>query len=150
MYVLVDDERDRLVLRRLRPWHVLLAHLQAGSLDRELARGDAPESCEYLAARAQLLSSPRYRRGLAASLQRLVTGTGGAVSVRHFVARRQVAAAAGELSELAERLREPGLVSARGVAMVCELLREGTGPLYQNRGPGALRYAATRAIQALS
>lgn len=149
MYVLVDDDFDRLVLRKLRPWHVLLARLQAGSLDRELARGDTPESCEYLAVRAQQLSSPRYRRALAASLQRLVTGERSTASMQYLIGRKRVAAAADELSDLAERLRQPGLVSAHGVAMVSELLREGNGPLYQDRGPAALRHAAQRAIQAL-
>jgi hypothetical protein len=150
VYVLIDDDFDRLVLRKLRPWHVLRTRLQAATLDRELARGDAPESCEYLAVRAQQLSSPRYRRALAASLQRLVSGGNTAASMHYLIGRKRVAAAAGELSDLAERLREPGLVSARGVAMACELLREGNGPLYQDCGPAALRHAALQAIQALS
>jgi hypothetical protein len=150
MYVLVADDRDRMELRRLRPWHTLVARLQAGALDRELARGDSPESCEYLGARAQQLTSARYRRGLATSLRRLLAEVDGKPSTRHFLLRGQIAAAADELSELAERLRAPGPVPVRGVAMVCELLREGTGPLYRDHGPASLRHAARRAIQGLA
>jgi hypothetical protein len=150
MYALVVDDRDDMVLRRLGPRYALAARFRAGTLDRELARGDSPESCEYLAARAQQLTSARYRRSLAASLGRLLADADGRPSARNFVARGQVAAAAEELTELADRLRERGPVPARGVAMVCELLREGTGPLYRDRGPAAVRHAARRAIQALA
>ncbi|HEY1628105.1 MAG TPA: hypothetical protein VGG16_30385 [Streptosporangiaceae bacterium] len=51
---------------------------------------------------------------------------------------------------MAERLRAPGPVAARGVAMVCELLREGAGPLYRDRGPDALRHSVRRVIEALA
>jgi hypothetical protein len=149
MYVLVETG-NRMALHRLRPWHSLAARLQAGTLDRELARGDTPESCQYLAARAQQLTSARYRRGLAASLSRLLAQADGRPSLYQLAKRNQVAAAADELSVLAERLRTPGPVPVRGVAMVCDLLRDGAGPVYQGRGPAALRHAAGRAIQALA
>jgi hypothetical protein len=44
MYVLIDDDRVGLALRRLRPWHRVLARCQAGRLDRELAEGASPEA----------------------------------------------------------------------------------------------------------
>ena len=148
MYVLIDDDGDRLALCRLRPWHGLLARLQAGGLDRELARGDTPESCEYLAARALQLTSARHRHGLAASLRRLLAGSGCAMSM-HLVRGDRIAQAHAELAELAARLEAPGAVPARGVAMVSQLLTEGTGPLYTDRGPDALRDAARRAVREL-
>jgi hypothetical protein len=148
-YVLVANDDDRLTLRRLRSWHGLRARLQAGGLDRELARGDAPESCEYLAARARQLTSPRHRHGLAVSLRRVLAGTGCAASM-HLMRGDRVARAADEIAALAERLDAPGTVPARGVAMVSQLLSEGTGPLYTDRGPDALRDAARRAARELA
>ena len=76
MYVLIDDDRAGLALRRLRPWHRLLARCQAGRLDRELAEGASPEASAALAARAMRLTSLDFRRDLAASLRRIVVATG--------------------------------------------------------------------------
>jgi hypothetical protein len=149
VYVLVTDDSGRLTLRKLRPWHAVLARLQAGQLDSELARGDDPESCEYLAVRAQQLTSAQYRHGLAVSLLRLLDGPSWPVTTR-LVSRTRIATAAAELAELATRLEEPGLLPARGVAMVVQLLSESTGPLYLDHGPDALRDAARRAAQALA
>ena len=44
MHVLVDDDLGRLVLRRVQPWHRMLACSRAGRLDRELAAGTSPEA----------------------------------------------------------------------------------------------------------
>jgi hypothetical protein len=52
MHVLLDDDLGRLTLRRLRPWHRLLAHCMAARLDRDLAGGASPESSALLAARS--------------------------------------------------------------------------------------------------
>ena len=57
MYILIDDDRAGLALRRLLPWHRLLARCQAGRLDRELAEGASPEASAALAARAMRLTS---------------------------------------------------------------------------------------------
>jgi hypothetical protein len=148
MYVLVADKGDRLTLRRLRSWRGLLTRLQANGLDRELARGDAPESCAYLAARAQQLTSARYRHDLAVSLHQVLAGSGCAASM-HLLRGDRIARAAGELAELAARLEAPGTVPARGVAMVSRLLSEGDGPLYTDHGPDALREAARHAASEL-
>ena len=67
MYVLLDDDLGRLTLRRLRPWHRLLARCLAVRLDRNLADGVRPELGAILAARALRLTSSRFRRDLAAS-----------------------------------------------------------------------------------
>jgi hypothetical protein len=72
MHVLVHDELGRLTLRRLRPWHRVLARAQAARLDRELAGGVSPEASATLAARALQLTSAGFRRHLAASLQRIL------------------------------------------------------------------------------
>jgi len=70
MHVLIDDDLGRLTIRRLWPWHRLLARCLAPNLDRQLADGTRPEASAVLAARAMVLTSVRYRRGLAASLRR--------------------------------------------------------------------------------
>jgi hypothetical protein len=69
-HVLLRDELGRLSLRRLRPWHRVLARCAAPWLDRELAAGTSPETSVALAARAIQLTSMKFRHDLAASLQR--------------------------------------------------------------------------------
>ena len=72
MHVLLDDELGRLTVRRLRPWHRWLARGLAARLDRQLADGAQPEASAILAARAMFLTSAEFRRGLAASLRRIL------------------------------------------------------------------------------
>src|SRR5271165_3119608 len=48
MHVLLDDDQGRLRLRRLRPWHPMLACFLAARLDRELADGTSPEASASL------------------------------------------------------------------------------------------------------
>jgi hypothetical protein len=167
MYVLVDDDRSGLALRRLQPWHRLQARCQAGRLDRELAEGASPEACADLAARAMRLTSMEFRRDLAASLQRIVVATGEPVQVppAQFAAPKSPSAArpprvplryarinqsAQLLAELAGRLAAPGPVPARGVAMVTRLLSDGMGPLYREASRDDLGAIAERATQALT
>ena len=76
IHVLVHDDLGRLMLRRLRPWHRVLARTRAARLDRELAGGKSPEASVTLAARAMRLTSPGFRRDLAASLQRILAAAG--------------------------------------------------------------------------
>jgi hypothetical protein len=168
MYVLVDDDRGGLELRRLQPWHRLLAHAQAGRLDRELAEGASPEASACLAARAAQLTSTPFRRDLAASLRRIVLAAGeppAARPVRQVAAPKspgaahpprvplrlaQISQSARPIAELASRLAEPGPVPVRGVAMVTRLLSEGTGPLYREAGRDDLCVIIDRATQALT
>jgi len=42
MHVRLHDDLGRLTLRRLRPWHRMLARSRATLLDRELANGMSP------------------------------------------------------------------------------------------------------------
>jgi hypothetical protein len=73
---LLDDDLGRLTLRRLRPWHRMLASSRAARLDRELADGMRPEASASLASRAMRLTSPDFRRDLAASLWRILAAAG--------------------------------------------------------------------------
>ena len=167
MYVLVDDDRSGLALRRLQPWHRLQARCQAGRLDRELAEGASPEACADLAARAMRLTSLEFRRDLAASLQRIVVATGEPAQARpaQFAVPKSPSAArppriplryarisrsARQLAELASRLAEPGPVPVAGVAMVTRLLSDGTGPLYREASRDDLGTIVERATQALT
>jgi hypothetical protein len=167
MHILIDDDRAGLALRRLRLWHRLLACCQAGRLDRELAEGASPEASAFLAARAMRLTSMGFRRGLAASLRRIVVATGEPASARSAehvapkspatarpprvpLSRARISQSARLLAELASRLAAPGPVPARGVAMVTRLLCEGNGPLYREASRDDLSLIAERAVQALT
>jgi hypothetical protein len=166
MQVLLDDELGRLTIRRLRPWHLILARVMAAGLDRQLANGASPEAGVFLAARAMVLTSPGYRRGLAASLRRLVAASvdpqgrprplpaarsAGAARQPQVVLRRdEIARSAPELAELAGCLADPEPVPARGVALVNQLLADGGGPLYRTGGGDDLSTVIERASQALT
>jgi len=164
MQVLLDDNLGRLALRRLRPWHRMLARVLAGRLDRQLADGARPEANAMLAARAIFLTSTAYRRALAASLRRMVATSARArprlVSARSSAGiafqphippgRPQIRAATAELAGLAGSLTGPGPLPARGVAMVSLLLSDGGGPLYRAGRPGDLSTIVARAAQTLA
>jgi hypothetical protein len=132
MHVLLEDDVGRLAVRRLRPWHLVLARCLAPRLDRQLAEGARPEQSPALAARALQMTSMAFRRDLAASLRRI-----------------PAAPAAQELRELARRLTAPGPVPVRGVAIVAELLADGGGPLYRRAGPDDLGTIIRLAAEAL-
>ncbi len=163
MHILVDDDLGRLVLRRVWPWHLMLACSRAGQLDRELAAGTSPEASVVLAARAARLTSTEFRRDLAASLRRMLAaagqpvravaaqrpGLGGARPPRVPVRTLRISQTAPRLAELASRLLEPGPVPVRGVAMVTLLLTDGTGPLYREASRADLGVIADRAALAL-
>jgi hypothetical protein len=162
MHVLVNDDQGRLALRRLRLWQRVLAHGAAGNLDRALAAGASPESNARLAARAVRLTSTEFRRDLAASLRRILVAAGeptlpARARVLLGVGRpvplplqaRSIGQNAPLLAELAGRLLEPGPVPVRGVAMVADLLTDGTGPLYRDAAARDLTVLARRAADAL-
>jgi hypothetical protein len=141
-HVLLRDDLGRLTLRRLRPWHRLLARCAAARLDRELAAGASAETSVLLAARAMQLTSMKYRRDLATSLQRILAAaghppagmpsqTGAGHPPRVPLCRARISRSAGPLAALAGSLAAPGPVGAHGVAMVSQLLADGAGPLYR-------------------
>jgi hypothetical protein len=165
MQVLLDDDLGRLTLRRVRPWHWLLARGLAARLDRQLADGVRPEANALLAARAMVLTSIKYRRGLAASLRRILVASvspetrprpmaasrsAGAARQPYVPLRRdQIARSAAELAGLAGCLAEQDPLPARGVAMVSQLLTDAGGPLYRAGSRDDLDVIIERASQAL-
>jgi len=141
-HVLLRDDRGRLTLRRLRPWHRLLARCVAATLDRELAAGTSPETSAALAARASQLTSTRFRRDLATSVQRILVATAEPPPVipsrmatcyppRLPLRRARIRQCAGPLARMGGHLTTPGPVPVQGVAMASQLLADGTGPLYR-------------------
>jgi hypothetical protein len=166
MHVLIDDDLGRLTLRRLSPWHRLLARCLAPSLDEQLADGVRPEVNAVLAARAMVLTSVRYRRGLAANLQRMLAASvspqtrlrvmaasrsAGAARQPHVQLRRdRIACSASELDALARSLAGQSPVPAQGVAMVSQLLADGGGPLYRTGSRDDLDAIIERAARALT
>jgi hypothetical protein len=140
-HVLLRDDLDRLTLRRLRPWHRLLARCAAARLDRQLAAGTSPETSASLAARAMQLTSMKFRRDLATSVQRVLAAAGqppagtpspaAAVRPPRFPLRRaRISQLAVPLATLASSLAAAGPVTVQGVAIVSQLLADGAGPLY--------------------
>jgi len=142
---------DAVIGRRAGLRDRLVARLRAGALDRELARGVAPESCGPLELRARTLIGPAMRRTLARQLRRVVSDARGghAWTVHVPVSRPEVLDAADELDVLAERLAAPGPVDVRGVAQVQLLLSDGCGPLYFRGATDELRASVARALRRL-
>ena len=160
-HVLLRDDLGRLTMRRLWPWHRVLARCAAARLDRELAAGTAPESSVGLAARAMALTSAKVRRELAASVQRILAAAGQqqaatlspAAAVRPariLVNRARISQFAVLLADLAGSLAAPGPVPVQGVAMVSQLLADGTGPLYRQTRGDDLGDIIANAARALS
>ena len=162
MHVLLDDDRGRLTLRRLWPWHRVMAGSRAARLDRELAEGISPEASAPLAARAVKLTSMEYRRDLAGSLRRILAVAGYPTQpvaarsplrtsrpVRVPLRTSRISQSAPQLAELAAHLLQPGPVQVRGVAVVSQLLADGTGPLYREASRDDLGAIIERAEHAL-
>ena len=149
MSTLLLASGDTVVGRRAGIRDRLMARLQAHALDRELARGVAPESGGALTLRARRLIGPPARETLARQLRRVVSDArGGHVWLSRVAVRRPaVLDTAEELDVLADRLAAPGPVDVRGVAQVQLLLTDGTGPLYFR---GAAEELRARVADALS
>jgi regulator of extracellular matrix RemA (YlzA/DUF370 family) len=146
------DAGKGVVVRRLRLRDRFAARRLAGSLDRELARGVAPASRASLAVRAHAQIGPPARVAMAARLERVVHDARvgrRSRAARVPVRRGQVLAAAEHFETLARRLLGPEPVSARGVAEVQVLLRDGSGPLYDRDAAEDLRAAVARALHDL-
>ncbi|MGZ4230768.1 MAG: hypothetical protein ACXVUE_18940 [Solirubrobacteraceae bacterium] len=95
--------------------------------------GADPAATAQLAARAARLTSASMRTEVARGLDRLALDdreTRGRWQV--LPSRRAAAVNAPELHALAARLREPGPLYARGIAMLSRLLTEGAGPAYND------------------
>jgi hypothetical protein len=145
--ILLEAEMGGLAELRPGPWLRLKARLAADRLDGELTSGASPDSSPLLAIHAQRIVDPTACSALAGSVRRVVERARLvdrarvvergprrlAASARVPVSATAVAAAAGDLCALADRLDEPGPLRARGVAEVRALLRDGAGPLYLSR-----------------
>jgi hypothetical protein len=111
----------------------LAAAARASHLDALLARGADPSSSAQLAARAEMLSAPRARTVIADQLDRLAradtTDQGGRWGVRPN--RNAIIANTDAMLTLSALLRETAPIYVRGTAILSELLRDGTGPLYR-------------------
>jgi hypothetical protein len=122
---------DRHVLRPGR-FTRLAAAAQTSHLNAVLARGADPSSCAHLAAHARMLSTRRARTVIADQLDRLArAGTanpGGRWGVHPN--RDAIIANAEMIGTLSTLLRETTPIYARGTAILRELMRDGTGPLY--------------------
>ncbi len=140
------------VARPGRVWVRLLARLGAGSLDRRLASGRAPESGRLLAARAERLTSGPVRRSLARHWRDLSTQAAGPPVPRNPrvpLCRARIIAADSDIRALTSALSTPLSVPVQGVAMANRLLRDGAGPLYNRSCPTDLSDALRRVIQLL-
>jgi hypothetical protein len=106
------------------------------------------------------LSSADFRRDLAASLHRILAAVEPPAVIRaQAVAARppriplrldRVSRSAPLLAALASRLGQPGPVPVQGVAMMSQLLADGTGPLYREACHDDLGAIIERATHALT
>jgi hypothetical protein len=112
-------------------------------LDKDLARGDSPLRSEVHALRARQLVERRSRERLAMALERLVEGAERTPSPSEIVWLPK-----GEILD-ARRLRDARPVYACGMAMVSQLVCDGTGPAFTPRAGLALRRAIAEAAVAL-
>jgi hypothetical protein len=109
----------------------LAARVRSGSLNRALIAGTDPAGSPRLAARAAWLTSPRARASIADALESLLAAAQGPPRRRRMVPRRDpLLAHAAELRELAALLRADRLLYARGIAILDQLVSDGTGPAY--------------------
>jgi len=118
----------------------LAAVLRAGAIDRELIAGADIAGSSRRQVRAARLTSRPARLALAAGLERLI-GAGSPARMRVRPPQESIRAAAPALRELSAQLRGPTPLYARGLAMLNELLADGSGPLYARGGAAALERA---------
>ena len=133
--------RDRMIVR----WRSL-------ALDSQLAAGLSPDDERLRAMRADALVTPKCRRRLAKRYEALVgeARRGPAFpDPRQPLARRRILAAEDELGRLAQALRSPLPVPARGVALASLLLTDGTGPVYNPLSQRSLNEALRDSIRYL-
>jgi hypothetical protein len=133
-------------------WIRIRARVQRLSLERRLAAGESPWASAALRWRADQLTSPRERSGLAEEIDHLLEEAvrparprGAAVPLD----RSAVIACYELLRGLADDLRQAELVYAHGVALVRRLLRDGGSPLYAADPDGALDRSIRHARAAL-
>ncbi len=132
---------DRVADRMIEPSRFtrLGARIRSHALDRALIAGADPADSPQLAARAGTLTSRANRLLLACGIERLLqSATQEPPGRTRTVApkRATVARHADQLRALAALLRGRTPLYARGIAMVGELLTDGTGPAYYGEPDG--------------
>jgi hypothetical protein len=142
---------DRHVERAFAPGLVARASacLRWRALDRELIAGADPALCPQLAARAARLTARPMRIQAAAALERLLSAPASGRRWSVLPHGRAVSANAETIAELAELLRGPVPLYARGLAMLRALLTDGTGPAYTDTVGLALALALRDARRAI-
>ena len=153
--VLLTEKRPdglHVLIRRVRARDRVAARLFADRLDRQLARGVAPDTHAQLALRARRLLKPAFRAQVASSLRRLVyfvqAHPSGAGDV--MLTRGQIHSAIPELLRLADRLEAAEPLDVRGIARTRLLLTDPAGPLFYRRQADGVRAAVEAALEALT
>jgi hypothetical protein len=129
-----------------------LATVRHAALDRRLADGADTTGHRELTARAWQITRASACERLATALDAILIGAERSgpergASVR--ICREEIEVARGEIRRLAQRLRDPRPVRARGVALARRLLSDGTGPLYVASANDELYRQLRRATVAL-
>lgn len=143
---------DRIAERTIEPsWASrTMARLRSRALDRALIDGADPADSTQLAARACKLTSRSNRSLLATGIERLLSAAGAPPSRAHLAPKRStILAEADQLRALAELLRGQSPLYAQGLAMLGDLLTDGTGPVYRGE-PEALGWRLEEARCALA
>ena len=120
-------------------------------LDRRLAEGFDPASSGALAARARQLTSRRVRERTARVIDELARDTARPPRCSAAVTpvRSSLWLAHSQLRHIAQILRDPAPVYARGVALSRALVYDGSSPLYAPADAVSAFYWAETAIDAL-
>ncbi|MGZ4286615.1 MAG: hypothetical protein ACXVW5_20655 [Solirubrobacteraceae bacterium] len=131
---------------------VVIVLWRAERLDRQLAAGVRPRASSVLALRAQRITGRRSRVRVANGLARAVRDVqamtpGFSAAVRPHPG--DVLSARTVLRTLEIRLRGPEPVSARGMALLSQLLTDGSSALYRPDERGALGSQLRAAAAAL-
>lgn len=107
----------------------LSSWLRGGSLDRALIAGADASSSRLLTSRSSALVSRRFRGAVADGLDRWLVSAATPPTRWHVTPyRAALRANAGELTALVALLRGPRELDARGIAMLNQLLSDGSGP----------------------
>jgi hypothetical protein len=153
--LLLIDAREPhgLAVRRNRTWVRMAAKLLSPYLDPQIAEGLSPDSNLLRAARAQVLVSSAHRRVLAQNLIEVLRVARRPPSIRSPQAplnRTAVVASATALQEIIDTLLASRPLSAHGIAIVGQLLCDGTSPLYRRQYGAGLEVPLREAIERMN
>jgi len=155
-WVLLERD-DTIVVRHAGPVRKAMVRLFGPHWDQDLAAGVSADTSVEHSLRAQYLVMTGHRSLIADAICRIMAQAGVSVAgaapsgfpMQSPRTRRAVRACAGDLQRLAERLRAPGPVSPRGVALAELLVTDGAGPLHYGGDAAVLRAVCLAAEEAL-